>query len=123
MNITLWILQGLLAAAMLMAGGMKATQGKAKLSADPKMAWVEDFSDSSVRGIGALEIAGAAGLILPWGLNIAQVLTPLAALGLAATMVGALMVHVRRNETSAIVPPLMMGIVAIIIAVGRFGNL
>jgi hypothetical protein len=64
MNLTYWILQGLLAAVMTMAGLMKATQGKAKLSGDPKMAWVEDFSDGAVRGIGGLEVAGAAGLIL-----------------------------------------------------------
>ena len=45
MNVTYWILQGLLAFAMAMAGAMKASQGKDKFSADPKMAWVEDFSD------------------------------------------------------------------------------
>ncbi len=50
---------------MTMAGAMKASQGKDKLSADPKMARVEDFSDGAVRGIGTLEVAGAAGLILP----------------------------------------------------------
>jgi hypothetical protein len=65
MNVTYWILQGLLAAVMAMAGLMKATQGKAKLSGDPKMAWVEDFSDGAVRGIGGLEVAGAAGLVRP----------------------------------------------------------
>jgi hypothetical protein len=51
---------------MTMAGAMKASQGKDKLSGDPKMAWVEDFSDGAVRGSGVLEVAGAAGLILPW---------------------------------------------------------
>ena len=54
---------------MAMAGLMKTTQGKAKLSGDPKMAWVEDFSDVAVRGIGLLGVAGAAGLILPWALT------------------------------------------------------
>ena len=67
---------------------MKATQGKAKLSGDPKMAWVEDFSDGGVRGIGVLEVAGAAGLILPWALDIARALTPIAAVGVAVLMAG-----------------------------------
>lgn len=78
MNTTLWILQGVLAAVMTMAGMMKASQGKAKLSGDPKMAWVEDFTDAQVRSIGGAEVAGAAGLILPWALDIGRALTPIA---------------------------------------------
>jgi len=123
MNLILWILQGLLAAAMAMAGAMKATQGKAKLSADPKMGWVEDFSDGAVRGIGLAEMAGAAGLILPWALNIARVLTPLAAIGLAVTMAGAAIVHFRRSEQQAALPPIVLGAIAVVIAIGRFGAL
>jgi hypothetical protein len=112
MNVTYWILQGLLAAVMAMAGLMKATQGKAKLSGDPKMAWVEDFSDGAVRGIGGLEVAGAAGLILPWALDIAPVLTPVAAVGVAVLMAGAAITHLRRGETAAIVPTLVLGAIA-----------
>ena len=46
MNIALWIVQGLLAVAFLMAGGMKLTQPKERLVAN--MAWVEDFSQNTV---------------------------------------------------------------------------
>lgn len=123
MNVTYWILQGLLASAMAMAGLMKATQGKDKLSADPKMAWVEDFSDAQVRGIGGLELAGAAGLVLPWALDVARALTPIAAVGLALTMAGAAITHVRRGETSAVVPPLVLGAIAVVIAAGRLVDL
>ncbi len=123
MNIIYWILQGLLAAAMAMAGGMKAAQGKEKLSADPRMAWVEDFSDNAVRGIGALEVAGALGLILPWALDIAPVLTPLAAVGVALMMAGAAITHLRRGENAAIIGPLVLGAIAVVIAIGRFGAL
>jgi hypothetical protein len=123
MNLTYWILQGLLAAVMTMAGLMKATQGKAKLSGDPKMAWVEDFSDGAVRGIGGLEVAGAAGLILPWALDIAPVLTPIAAVGVAVLMAGAAITHLRRGETAAIVPTLVLGAIAVVIAIGRFADL
>jgi hypothetical protein len=108
---------------MTMAGAMKASQGKDKLSGDPKMAWVEDFSDGAVRGIGVLEVAGAAGLILPWALDIAPVLTPIAAVGVAVLMAGAAITHLRRGETVAIVPTLVLGAIAVVIAIGRFADL
>ena len=72
------------------------TQPKAKLQTT--MGWVEDFSGGTVKAIGALEVLAAIGLILPWWTGIAPVLTPLAALGLAAIMVGAVITHVRRKE-------------------------
>ena len=50
MDIALWIIQGLLAVAFLVAGGMKMMQSKQKLAAN--MAWVEDYSEQQVKGIG-----------------------------------------------------------------------
>ncbi|WP_414940196.1 DoxX family protein [Amycolatopsis sp. cmx-11-51] len=47
--------------------------------------WVLDFGPGAVKAIGAIEIAGAVGLILPALLDIAPVLVPLAALGLATS--------------------------------------
>ena len=35
------------------------------------MAWSEDFSDSAVKGIGAVELLGALGVILPAATGIA----------------------------------------------------
>ncbi|WP_420643045.1 DoxX family protein [Candidatus Leptofilum sp.] len=52
MNIALWIAQGLLAVAFLMAGGMKVMQPKEKLAEN--MAWVEDFLANTIKGIGCL---------------------------------------------------------------------
>jgi len=54
-----------------------------------KARWAEDFSDRSVKAIGALEVLAAVGLVLPAALDIAPVLVPLAALGLVIIMVGA----------------------------------
>ncbi|WP_420632430.1 DoxX family protein [Candidatus Leptofilum sp.] len=117
MDIALWIVQGLLAIAFLMAGGMKLTQPKEKLAEN--MAWVEDFSANTVKGIGALEILGAIGLILPWALNIVPELTGFAALGLVLTMIGAAVTHVRRNETQMLVPNAVLGLLAAFVFVGR----
>ncbi len=117
MNIALWIVQGLLAVAFLMAGGMKVSQPKEKLA--EKMAWVEDFSQSTIRVIGLLEVLGAIGLILPMALSIWPVLTGIAAIGLVLTMIGAAITHIRRSEMQMLVPNIVLGALAAFVAVGR----
>jgi uncharacterized membrane protein YphA (DoxX/SURF4 family) len=117
MNIALWVVQGLLAAAFLMAGGMKMMQPKEKLS--EKMAWVEDFSPNTIRGIGLLEVLGAIGLILPWALVIVPALTGLAAIGLFLTMIGAAVTHLRRGETQMLMPNVVLGLLSAFVAYGR----
>ncbi len=123
MNVVLWILQVVLAAIMLMAGAMKVRQGKEKLLEEPRMAWVEDFSDSTIRMIGVLEVAAAVGLILPWWLDIAPILTPLAAVGVVAIMLGAIYTHRRRGEIQQVAGNVAIAIVAVVVAIGRFGDL
>jgi len=120
MNVVLWIIAGLLAVAFAGAGLMKLAQPKAKLAASG-MAWTEDFSDSQVKGIGAVEVLGALGLILPAALGIAEILTPLAAAGLAITMVGAAITHLRRGEGSMVPINVVLGGLAVFVAVMRFG--
>ena len=119
MNVFLWVLQGLLAAAFLMAGLMKATRPKPDLAA--QMPWVEDFSAGTVKFIGVAEVLGAVGLILPALTGIAVVLTPLAATGLAVTMALAMVVHTRRKEYAGLPVNLVLLVVAVVIAWGRFG--
>lgn len=123
MSVVLWILQGLLAMVMLMAGGMKLAKGKEGLREEPRMAWVGDFSDSTIRLIGLLEVAAGVGLILPWWLDIAPIFTPLAAVGVVAIMLGAMFTHRRRGEMQMIVGNVMLGVMAAVIAIGRFGDL
>ncbi|MEU5875133.1 DoxX family protein [Glycomyces sp. NPDC047369] len=119
MNVLLWILQGLLALAFLAAGVMKTTQPKEKLA--PQMPWVNDFSAGTVKFVGIAEFLGAVGLILPAVTGIAVVLTPLAAAGLALTMVLAAAYHVRKGEYSALVVNGVLFLIAAVIAWGRFG--
>jgi hypothetical protein len=117
MSIALWIIQGLLAAAFTGAGAMKVLKSKAALEANPKMGWAHSFTAGQVHLIGLAEVAGAIGLILPTALNIVPVLTPIAAACLLALMLGAAAVHVRRKEPP--VPPLVLGALALAIAIGR----
>ena len=87
MGIALWVVQVLLAAAFLVSGATKLLQRKEKLVKN--MAWVEDFSQGTVRIIGVLEVLGAIGIVLPALTGILPWLTLLAALGLGLTMIGA----------------------------------
>lgn len=120
MNIALWVVAGLLAAAFLAAGLMKIT-GKREQMVE-RMAWVGDYSDSQVKLIGAVEVAGALGLILPAVTNIAPILVPIAASGLVIVMVLAAIMHLRRGDgAKAIVPNIVIGLLAAFVAWGRFG--
>jgi len=120
MNIALWIAAGVLALAFLGAGLSKAAQPKEKLAA--RMAWVEDFSATQVRGIGIIEVLGAIGVILPGVTKIAPILVPIAATGLAITMVLAFVMHARRGEAKASIgPTFVLFALAVFVAWGRFG--
>lgn len=119
MNIVLWIIAAVLAAAFAAAGFMKATTPKEKLAEN--MGWVDDFSSGTVKLIGVVEILGAVGLVLPAALDIAPWLTPLAASGLALTMVLAAVVHARRKEYPLIGVNVVLGGLALFVAVMRFG--
>lgn len=117
MNIALWVIAGLLAAAFLLAGTMKTITPKEQLKAKG-MGWVDDYTDTQVKLIGAAEALGAIGLILPPLLGIAEILAPIAAVGLVIIMVGAVLYHVRKHEPFT--PALVLGILAAVVAVGRF---
>jgi uncharacterized membrane protein YphA (DoxX/SURF4 family) len=120
MSIALWIIAGLLAALFAAAGAMKVAQPSDKLSASG-LAWVEDFTPGQVKAIGILEVLAAVGLIVPAALDIVPVLVPMAAVGLAALMAGAAVVHARRKEGQMIVVNVVLLLLAVIVAVGRFG--
>ncbi|RZU75380.1 DoxX-like protein [Micromonospora kangleipakensis] len=120
MNIVLWIIAGVLAAAFLGAGLLKLSQPKEKLAASG-MGWAESFGAGTVKLIGALEVLAAVGLILPALLDVVPVLVPLAALGLVLVMIGAAVTHARRKESQAIVINVVLLILAVVVVWGRFG--
>lgn len=124
MDVLTWVLSALLAVAFLGAGAAKLLTPHQQLLENPRMGWVADFTGTQVKAIAGLEVLGAVGVVLPWLLDIAPVLTPLAALGLALVMVGALVTHGRRGELAQAAPVngvlLALGVA---VAVLRFGQL
>jgi uncharacterized membrane protein YphA (DoxX/SURF4 family) len=118
MGIALWVVQVLVAAVFVVSGATKLSQPKEKLLKN--WAWVEDFSQGSVRIIGSLEVLGAIGIVVPALTRILPSLTPLAALGLVLTMIGAALTHLRRTEYGAIAVNGVLLILAAFVAYGRF---
>jgi uncharacterized membrane protein YphA (DoxX/SURF4 family) len=99
MNSALWITTGLLTAVFLVSGFGKLFVPREKMAAMAAAArWVLDFDPGTLKAIGALEILGAVGLILPALLGIAPILVPLAAGGLALIMTGAVIMRIRRGR-------------------------
>ena len=119
MNIVLWVLQGLAAVAFLGSGFLKLARPTPELA--KTMTWVNHVRPPMVKFVGAVEVLGAIGLILPWATGTATVLTPIAAVGLAVTMIGALFTHARiKDEAKVYVPSAVLLIISVVIAIGRF---
>lgn len=121
MSVALWIVAGLLTVAFLAAGGTKLAKSKQALVADPRQAWAEDFSPGAIKAIGVAEVLGAIGLILPALTGVAVILVPVAAVGLALDMLGAIITHLRRGESKVVAVPVVLLLLAAFVAWGRFG--
>lgn len=93
--------------AQIVAGGlfslfgfMKLTRPVAELS--QTMHWAAEFPETMVRLIGAVDLAGGLGLILPAATRIAPRLTVWAALGCVLLQLCAIVFHLGRGETSVL---------------------
>ena len=122
MNVALWILQGVLAAVFAFSGAQKATRSKDALIASGQTG-VAPFSLPMVRFTAISELAAAIGLIAPWATNIAPVLTPLAAVGLAIIMVVAMWVHARQHEPRNVVVNVVIFAMCVFVAIERLADL
>jgi uncharacterized membrane protein len=115
MNIVLWIIQGLLAALFLFAGGSKFVMPPEVLTAGPP-----PLPLLFIRFIGVCEVLGAIGLILPSLLRIRTGLTPLAAAGLVVIMAGATVLTAIWMSVAMALIPLVVGLLAATVAYGRW---
>ena len=112
-NRALWIVQGLLAALFLFAGGMKLITPVEVLSV------MSPFPGEFIRFIGVCEVLGAVGLILPYALRILPGLTALSAAGLVVIMVGATVSTLAIGGGLLALPTLLFGLLAGLVAYGR----
>jgi len=115
-NTALWIVQALLAALFLFAGGIKLVMPMEEMMKQmpiPLPGWFVLFT-------GVVEVLGAIGLILPWLLRIRPGLTPLAAAGLVIVMIGATVYTFAAGDVASALIPLVVGILCAFVAYGRW---
>jgi len=110
----LWIIQVLLAALFLFAGGMKLVLPLEQLTGPVPLPGM------FTRFIGVAEVLGALGLILPGLLRIRPGLTPLAAAGLVIIMIGAIVITLIGGEIVGALLSLVVGVLAAFVAYGRW---
>jgi hypothetical protein len=116
LNRTLWIIQVLLAALFLFAGGAKFVVPADQMT-QGMPPWL---SIPFLHFIGACELLGAIGLILPGLLRIQPGLTPLAAAGLTIIVIGATVVTLMSGMIATALIPLVAAILAAFVAYGRW---
>ena len=131
MNVALWILQVLLAALFLFAGGVKLITPIEEMLKQMPLALPGWF----LRLTGVIEVLGAIGLIVPWWTGIRPGLTPLAAAGLVIVMVGAVIFTILAGDIAmALMPlvamasvgvaaamiPLVVGLLCALVSYGRW---
>jgi uncharacterized membrane protein YphA (DoxX/SURF4 family) len=111
MNITLWILQVLLAAVF-------AAHGWMLVSPPPELLPImnEQLGVAFRIFLGVAEIAGAIGLLLPALTRVMTWLTPLAAACLAFVVASATVLHLYRAETSSAVTTAVLFLLAAFVA-------
>jgi hypothetical protein len=83
------------------------------------VAWYAAVPQPLIVGIGVVEVLGGIGLLLPAITRVAPRLTPLAAAGLALTMLLAAGFHVVRGEYALVPATVVLGAVAAVLAAGR----
>jgi DoxX-like family len=112
----LWIVQAVLALLFLFTGSMKLLMPAELLAAQAPL------PIEVVRFLGACEVAGALGLILPGLLRIRPALTPLAAAGLVALMIGATVLTplLIGGDLVMTMLPLVVGLLAAFVGYGRW---
>jgi hypothetical protein len=112
-NVLLWVVQGLLAALFLFAGGVKLVLPLEALAGPIALPGL------FMRFIGVAEVAGALGLVLPSLLRIQPRLTPVAAAGLLIIMIGATVLTGISGPVAMAAMPALVGVLAGFVTYGR----
>jgi uncharacterized membrane protein YphA (DoxX/SURF4 family) len=114
MTYALWIVQALLALLFVFSGAMKFVMPIEEMTRDIQM------PVAFLRFIGAAEILGGVGLVLPSLLRIRPGLTPLAAAGLVIIMIGATVVSLMIGGVVLALMPFVVGLLTAFVAYGRW---
>ncbi|GGU21116.1 DoxX family protein [Nocardioides albus] len=119
MNIALWIVACVFGLAYVIGGTIKLTMPYERYAA--KLHWPEDFTPGNVKFMGLVEVLGGIGLVIPALVDVAPILVPIAASGMALYMAGAITERLRRGEHKELVGDLLFLAAMLFVAWGRFG--
>ena len=114
MNIILWVLQALLAAAFLAHGWIllfPSPDMLAGMSSLPRAFWIF---------LGVAEVLAGVGLTLPGITRILPWLVPCAAAGLMVVMISATIFHIARDEGSSAIVTAVLFLMATFVAYQRW---
>lgn len=115
LHVVIWSVQGLLAVFFLAAGAPKVI-GRGL----DQWTGFADLPRGLVVTIGTTEVLGAIGLVVPMATGVLPWLTPLAALGLAVTVLMAAGFHLRADEWLPAVETGLWASIAVAIVIGRW---
>ncbi|MEV4472341.1 DoxX family protein [Nonomuraea sp. NPDC049504] len=121
-NGVLWALQAVFGFFFAGSGFGKVLMWDAALyaAAPDAVAWYAAVPQPLIVFIGAAEVLGGIGLLLPAMTRVAPALTPLAAAGLTLTMILAAGFHIVRGELALVPANLLLGAPTAVVAAGRW---
>jgi hypothetical protein len=122
MNAMLWAGQVLLAAVFLFSSVTKGTWSRDRLLAAGQTG-VARVPMRLLRVVAGAEFLGVLGLLVPGFVGVWPMATPLAALGLAMVMIGAIAIHLSQNEARVAALNFGLFLLAVFVCVGRMGHL
>ncbi len=117
MKVAVWIVSGILALFCLMVGA-----GKAFASAETVQSMTHGIPVVAMKVAGFAEIIGGIGLILPAATRILPILTPLAAVGVALTMLAATIANIVTGTPAIIWQTIIACLLAAFVAWARFAG-
>jgi len=117
LRIGLWAAQALIFFAFASAGLVKLLTPIPQLAA--MMPWAGQYSETFVRIIGLIDLAGGIGILLPALTRILPRLTVLAALGCTLLQIFALVFHISRGEAEVTPVNLVLLALSLFVLWGR----
>ena len=120
LNTIVWIIQGVLSAFFAMAGTGKITKSTEEHIRERHI--LPGQSAMPIRLLGVAELLGCIGIIVPWATGICRVLTPIAALGFAMVMIGAIVIQARRRDYRMLAVPIVLLVLCGIVVWYRFSS-
>jgi uncharacterized membrane protein YphA (DoxX/SURF4 family) len=122
MELTLWILTLLIAAVFTFSGVLKSSLSRDRLLATGQTG-IAPFPMPLIRLVAVSELLAVVGLVAPQLSGTAEVLTPVAAMGLMVVMWGAAISHASLREPRQVAANIGLLVLCGVVAAGRLAQL